>query len=233
MKKSSVLLLTGLLSACGSSETLSVAETVGRSVQAKADELSAEVNRRCTSLAGNGATIQFTADRLCTDCTADKSEQALDAADETYATLKAGMVSPGTLSLRATAPPGVTFPAGSNASVTLSADPENFTCTNGVCVLSNNSQNWHITIRTFLANALQEEESQGASIDNDPGSRQIYGITTVQAFNAIEVAFDRTGIYVDDLPSGATISMNGANYVEPSNVLVHEVCGDFDLTGLQ
>jgi hypothetical protein len=200
----------------------------GSDVGAGAGNLAAEVDQRCDSLGQSGATVEFSS-AGCPDCTAADQHAAIDGSDGTFASLTAPVASTGEMTLRATAPLGVTYPSGSNAALTLSvADGSGFGA-GGATVGSSNRQDWHVTIRTYLGGVLQEQDDGFARVDKD-GERERYiiGTTTTKAFDAIEAMFDRT-------PDAehAMENVAGAGYTaEPGDVRVHEFCSDFDLSGL-
>lgn len=220
MKRLVTLLCAVLLTACDSGAT-------GGAGSAPAD-LHSYVDQRCDSLAQAGATIAFSS-AACADCSAADEQNAIDGKDSTFARLSAPLASTGTMTLLAAAPVGVSYPAGSNAALTLSVSDGSGLEAGGSTVGSSDNQYWHVTVRTYLAGVLQEQDDGFASVDHDAeNERYVVGITTTKAFDSIEAAFDRT-------PDAerAMQNLSGAGYTaEPGDVQVHEFCSDFDLTGL-
>ncbi|MEK6805559.1 MAG: hypothetical protein AABY95_02790 [Pseudomonadota bacterium] len=223
MRNGFVLLCAILLSACNSSEPGKFVATTKSLESGSKDQINTEINRRCTPLGGGAATVEFSAGVLCPECAATESGKSIDGTDETYTSLDAPVGAPGAMTLRATAQPGVTFPAGSNATLTLS------TAGNRTGPVSSTGQNWFMIVRTYLAGAVQEEESDTASLNSTEDSRLIVGIQTTKPFDAIEAVFDRSGI---NPAQGQILSFNTSDYMSDGNARVHEFCGDFDLTGL-
>lgn len=221
MKRFITLLVTVLAAACDSAST-------GGSGSEPAD-LNSYVDQRCDSLAQSGATIAFSSVG-CPDCTATDEQNAIDGRDSTFASLTAPVASTGQMTLLAAAPTGVSYPSGSNAALTLSVGAGSGLNVGGTgTVGTSNRQDWHVTVRTYLAGTLQEQDDGFVRVSSD-GERDRYfvGITTTQAFDSIEGVFDR--------PPDAEHTMSnvsGAGYAaEPGDVRVHEVCSDFDLSGL-
>lgn len=211
-----------LLSACGGDGGPSDAQ--GRSGTETGD-LSSEMDRRCGEL--GATTVVFAASETCPDCSAADEYNAIDRADATFASLTAPVASTGTLSLRAAS--GGAHPAGSNAAVTLSVSEGSGLYIGDSSVDSTNHQDWHVTLRTYLGETLQEQDAGFITVDSDgENNRHVVGITTTQPFDSIEAIFDRPpqqdpgNINVSDTP----------DTVEPGDVRVHEFCGDFDLSGL-
>ncbi len=224
MRKSFVLLCALFISACGSSESGKFVSTARSLESGSKDQINTELNRRCSPLGGGAATVEFSANALCPDCAATDDSKSIDRADETYTSLDAQVGSPGAMTLLATAQPGVTFPAGSNATLTLSS------VGNRTGPVSSTGQNWFMIVRTYLAGAVQEEESGNVSLNKTEDSRQIVGITTTKPFDAIEAVFDRSGV---NPLQGQIFSGNATDFVTNANARVHEFCGDFDLSGLK
>jgi hypothetical protein len=220
MKRSFALLVTVLVAGCDSAAT-------GGSGSDPVD-LNSAVDQRCDSLGQPGATITFSS-AACADCSSADEQKAIDGKDSTFAILKAPLASTGTMTLLAAAPVGVTYPAGSNAALTLSVSDGSGLEAGGSTVGSSDNQYWHVTVRTYLAGVLQEQDDGFAAVDHDAeNERHVVGITTTKAFDSIEAAFDRT-------PDAerAMQNLSGAGYTaEPGDVQVHEFCSDFDLSGL-
>jgi hypothetical protein len=221
MKRDFTLLAAVLLAACDSAGT-------GGSGSAPAD-LNSYIDQRCDSLAQPGATIAFTSVG-CPDCSAADEQSAIDGNDGTFASLTAPVASTGTMTLLAAAPVGVTYPAGSNAVLTLSvSDGSGLQAGDTVIVGQSDRQDWHVTVRTYLAGVLQEQDDDFVRVSsNADRDRHVVGIATTKAFDSIEGVFDRT-------PDAehAMENMAGAGYTaEPGDVRVHEFCSDFDLSGL-
>lgn len=216
------LLMIGVLTACGSGSSPVV--DAGRA--GNAGSLSEEMDRRCSALGGAGATVVFMADAACPDCAATDEASSIDRADATWAELTAPVLSTGSMTLRATAPSGVVFPAGSDAALTLSiAEGSGWADS----VMTTSHQQWHITIRTYLGGELADVDEGTIRIREDTETyRHIVGTTTTQAFDSIEVIFDRPPD-----PENAGNNLGGAPASQPGSVRVHEFCGEFDLSGLE
>ena len=125
----------------------------------------------CDSIRGGGA--QFMAS--CTGCTLSSQNAAvdgnLDSAAEAVATT--GGVNP-LATLRATAQPGIVYPAGSRGGVF-------FTAYSNVC------DTCSITINTYLGGVLQETQS-GANNSGGPGSGAFYSaVNSLRPFDAVEI----------------------------------------------
>jgi len=84
-------------------------------------------------------------------------------------------------------------------------------------------------VRTYLEGAVQEEESDSASLNSTENSRLIVGIQTTKPFDTIEVVFDRSGI---NPAQGQVLSFSIPDSITDGNARVHEFCGDFGLSGL-
>jgi hypothetical protein len=220
MKRYVTLLAAVLLAACDSAGT-------GGSGSDPAN-LHSMVDQRCDSLGQPGATVAFSSVG-CPDCSATAEQNAIDGKDSTFAAVTAPIASTGTMSLLAAAPVGVTYPSGSNAALTLSVSDGSGLEAGGTTVGRSDSQQWHVTVRTYLAGVLQEQDDGFASVDQDSEEeRFIIGLTTAKAFDSIEAVFDRT----PDAEQ-AMQNVSGAGYTaEPGDVQVHEFCSDFDLSGL-
>lgn len=220
MKRHLPLLVTVLVAACGSAGT-------GGSGSNPVD-LNSAVDQRCDSLAQPGATIAFSS-AACADCSAADEPKAIDGKDSTFASLTAPLASTGTMTLLASAPAGVTYPSPANAALTLSVSDGSGLQAGGATVGSSDNQYWHVTVRTYLAGVLQEQDDGFAAVDQDgENERYVIGLTTTKAFDSIEAQFDRT-------PDAERAMQNvaGAGYTaEPGDVQVHEFCSDFDLSGL-
>lgn len=216
------------LSGCESSVETSPA--TARTLSAKDGGISVEINRRCRALEGTPAVV-FSTGPLCPACSATDVAQAVDGRDETAASLDAGPGEPGEMILRAGAQPGVSYPAGVNAAVVLSAaDDRRLAAAGGISVVQS-SQNWQVTFTTLLGDAVQERVLENVSLRDDPDQRLIVGLTTTQPYDGIEVRFDRSGLATGDGNFGLTL--NATDYITSGNALVHEFCADFDLSGLQ
>lgn len=228
MRIISILFAAVVLSGCESSvETSPVS---ARTLSAKDGGISVEINRRCRALEG-APTVAFSSGPLCPACSATDEAQAVDGRDETAASLDAGPGEPGEMILRARAQPGVSYPAGVNAAVVLSAaDDRRLGSVGGFSVVQS-SQNWQVTFTTLLGDAVQERVLESVSLRDDPEERLIVGLTTTQPYDGMEVRFDRSGIATDDGNFGLTF--NTTDYITSGNALVHEFCADFDLSGLQ
>ena len=191
-------------------------------------DLNSAVDQRCDSLGQPGATVAFSS-AACADCSAADEPKAIDGKDSTFARLTAPMASTGQMTLVAAAPVGVSYPAGSNAALTLSVSDGSGLQVGTGTVGSSNNQYWHVTVRTYLAGIVQEQDDGFAAVDQDSeNERYVIGLTTTKAFDAVEAVFDRT-------PDAerAMQNMSGAAYTaEPGDVQVHEFCSDFDLSGL-
>lgn len=220
MTRHLTLLATALLAACDSAGTGG-----GGSNPAN---LHSMVDQRCDSLGQPGATVGFSSVG-CPDCSAAGEQNAIDGRDSSFAAITAPIASTGTMNLRATAPVGVTYPSGANAALTLSVSDGSGLEAGGATVGRSDNQQWHVTVRTYLAGVLQEQDDGFASVDQDSEEeRFIIGLTTTRAFDSIEAVFDRT----PDAEQ-AMQNMAGAGYTaEPGDVQVHEFCSDFDLSGL-
>lgn len=220
MKQPVILLSAVLLAGCDSGAT-------GGSGSQPPD-LNSYVDQRCDSLGQAGATIAFTSVG-CPDCSATDEENAIDGRDGSFASLTAPVASTGTMNLLAAAPVGVTYPGGANAALTLSVSDGSGLQAGGTTVGSSNRQDWHVTVRTYLAGVLQEQDDGFVRVSSEgEKERFVVGITTTKAFDSIEVVFDRT-------PDAehAMENMAGAGYTaEPGDVRIHEFCSDFDLSGL-
>lgn len=212
------LLLTG----CRSTEPPSIA------ANAVDPAMSGDLDRRCDELGGTGATAVFFADATCADCTGTGAQRSVDATDGTWAELATRAAGSGPMGLRAAAPAGVVFPAGSKAAVTLSIAEGSGYSVPGATVNPKNRQEWHVTIRTYREGVLQDQDDGTISIDENTDTyRAIVGTDTTQPFDAMEVAFDR------EPPEDPAGNVSGApEFTQPGSVRVHEFCGDFELDGL-
>jgi hypothetical protein len=221
MGRITIVLITALLTGCDSGAT-------GGSGSSPAD-LNSMIDQRCDSLAQPGATIAFSSVG-CPDCSAADEQNAIDGRDSTFANLTAPVASTGQMALLAAAPTGVSYPSGSNAVLTLSVGPSSGLHLGGTgTVGTSNRHDWHVTVRTYLAGALQEQDDGFVRVSSDGDSdRYVVGVTTTKAFDSVEGVFDR--------PPDAEHAMgnvSGAGYAaESGDVRVHEVCSDFDLSGL-
>jgi hypothetical protein len=211
-----------LLAACGSS-----APGVSVGSGGKGSDWHADLDRRCDELGGPGASAAFAADAACPDCAASDVPNTIDRADATWAELRAPTVSTGSMGVRATAPAGVVFPAGTDAAVTLSIGEGSGYAG---AIITRSSQEWHVTIRTYLGAELADADEGDIEIrEGTEDWRHIVATTTTQAFDSIEVLFSRPPD-----PEGVNDNVvGGAPSTQPGSVRIHEFCSDFDLSGLQ
>ena len=131
----------------------------------------------CAGLTGATATGAFT----CSvgGCTVDFHDAAIDGDLATYATLTMLPNTSGSMSLRATAPDGVSYPAGTPAAVVF-----------GIERGSGDSLNTVETISTYLDDVLQDTGNVGTngtiSGDREAGRS---AIVTTKPFDAIEYTY--------------------------------------------
>jgi hypothetical protein len=134
----------------------------------------------CTGLTGATATGSF----ACSigACSVEFHDAAIDGDLGTYATLTMLPNTSGTMSLRATAQDGVSYPAGTPAAVVY-----------GIARTSGDSLNTVESISTYLDGVLQQTSNVTTngttSGDVDAGRR---AIVTVQPFDAIEVTYSQS-----------------------------------------
>ena len=142
----------------------------------------------------------------CAGCTVDGAPNVADDDGYTYATVDVPQAAPeaGAM-LRATAPEGVTFPAGSDAGVFLT-DPSG----GAVANVSNGNS---VELRTYLDGVLQETDAINNRTQNLPGNdpdlpRMFVSFHTSREFDAVEAVIGNG----DATVSGATAWK------------VHEIC---------
>lgn len=142
---------------------------------------------QCDSLAG-GATETT---ENCAGCDSSDVPRAADGSLSSHASLHMATGGAGSIALRATAPAGVVYPAGTPAAVVYGADFEG----SGVNTATTT------TLTTYLAGQVQETGNVGAinvagAPDQDVGRR---AIGTSLPFDAIELQYTQTGGTLDVL----------------------------------
>jgi hypothetical protein len=180
---------------------------------------SAYVDSLCDEITGSGTTTAFSAAQTCPECSADTPEKAVDGTDATYATLNlADGLQSSAVTFRATAPPGVVYPAGGNAGVVFSAPQR--------------EGNIEVIVRTYLAGALQEEDCESSS-QFDDDSRMVIGVSTTLPFDAIEARLERQNLQIAnvDCNVSALSASNPTDTLRPVQIRVHEFCHQFRIPG--
>ena len=156
-------------------------------------------NSACVSITGGGSQVTASADGVgCADCNVSNESAAVDDDLSTFATLTVNGASPGHGALiRATAQPGVVFPAGQKAGAYVS-------------VPAGTGQTYTVTINTYLTGTLQEtnssDNSQGGVLGGHGSSFD--GIATTKQFDSVEV-------FVNNNQAGGTPEFH-----------VYEICSD-------
>jgi hypothetical protein len=121
----------------------------------------------CMSMAGGGVRVEASAD--CAGCGVGAAGAAIDGDFASYASMQ--VVRGGATRLRATAQPGIVYPAGNAAGI---AAAEIFDIS-------------ELTISTFLAGERQEATIAAPHLYT--GAMQFFGFTTLLPFDAVEVEF--------------------------------------------
>lgn len=171
------------------------------------------VDSLCDSF-GAGATAEFSTDVLCRGCDAEQEAQSVDGHDASYALLNFASLTQGPITLRATAPAGVVFPAGTTPGITFSS-PQN-------------ESNIEIVVRTYLQGVEQNRDCMQGSSYN-PHDREVIGLEATKPFDALEVTLKRVNLQVLDLDCGSQILSSSNAYDAPRAVQlrVHEFCHHF------
>lgn len=208
--------LAGLaLGACSGQDSAAPANTLALlKGDNDAAALSAIVDGLCDEITGGQTQVQSSADQACLNCASSENEQAIDGADATFATLHLETGLSGTLSLRATAQPGLVYPAGSRPGVSFSA-PQN-------------ESNIEVVIRTYLGGVEQEQDCEQSAHFDDTG-RLVVGIEATKPFDALEATLQRRNAELANTDCGVSVlsASNPNDVVRPVQLRVHEFCHEF------
>lgn len=131
----------------------------------------------CDAITGGGSQVSAATSMPCNNCSSADNGKAADGNLESFATATVGQSLPTSgVSLRATAQPGIVFPAGSK--------PGAYTH------VPDNSPSYNVTIRTFLAGTQQESvRTDSSSTDSDALTYFTFVNPATQPFDAVEVLF--------------------------------------------
>jgi len=169
---------------------------------------------RCDSITGGGSKVSSQTEAGCIGCTIDHPEAAADGRTDRFASLT--LFSLAGASLRATAQPGIVYPAGGRAGVLYSPPANN---PNGDNIDAGGT--WSYGVRTYLRGTLQETGSSPVddeAIASGPSAAQRYlSIETTKPYDAVEAYF-----------SDAQVRIGGQGQVTPGSAAfkVYELCSD-------
>ena len=167
----------------------------------------------CNSITGGGAKVTSKIDSGCVDCTIETAEAAADGKADSFASLT--LFSLQGASLRATAQPGIVFPAGGRAGVFYSLPNNN---PDGDNIDSGGT--WSFAVHTYLGGKLQESDGGLANsqdtADGSHASRYSF-VETTKPYDAVEVYFSDAQLRV---------SGQGQPTVGSAAHKVYEICSD-------
>lgn len=183
-----LIALLSILSACGSSDMQPMAPGGGGVIQEPPDDGGddpPEITACLENLSG-GDTQVSSSTQMCPLCSVTEESQAIDGERATYSTISVDPVG-GSVTLRATAQPGVTFPSGYEAGaimrLPMTSDPN-------LAV--------QLCLSTYLGSTMQESDSNYCSSPGvvsgiSGGEDAAYTFKTSKPFDSVEISINRSG----------------------------------------
>lgn len=170
---------------------------------------------RCSSISGGKSKVSSEIESGCKQCSVKDTALAADGKAASFASIQ--VFSLYGASIRATAQPGVVYPAGGRAGVFYSVPDNN---PNGDNIDSGGA--WGFEIATYLAGQVQEQSAALDDTDRLPDGDK----THANRFSYIDTSkpYDAVEIYVSDAQARATkkgvVTLGSAPYK------VYEICSD-------